>query len=1429
MAYNTTILADSPLTYFQLNETSGTTFANSGSLGGTSSAIGSGVTKGQINGIDGSNAIALDGGANAYFSFTQNANFMTDNQYSVEAWVKTTSGGSTKVIASYNPGSRGFSLGVNSSNRATFSIMNNNGSFSVTASGSTALLNDGNWHHLVGTVNSSTITIYVDGVATANASATAGTYGISNTLYGGASGSGAFNGQIDELAIYDGALTSTQVTTHYNANPTGTPASYTATPMTASSELVMPSVAAQKQVNYSVPPMTASGSMPNVIVPVNIGVSVPPMTATATFGPGYAATKTATIPVSIGITASSSPTTPLGGAYLTYDLGTHGTAQEFYVKVDLSSLPVDAVIGNGYLQVNIIGFGATPPATGAVYPLITDFNTSTVTHNSKPTKGAQIGTYSYSTSGFKLMDVSAAIQMIRAGTAYGFVLVPSNVTTSSNQVEISGINDVQPYRPDVDVVYYASGASNQTADVMTASSSFVMPSVFAGTGSTNAVDAITASANMVMPSVSAEQNPDVSVSAPVMNAAASMPGGYFQVNVGNVVDPATASALMTDVSVSGELNARVNANVMVAAATIIPPTEAQGNDADPYYLRLNSQVTETSALWYRMDEVSGTVAHNERGGGVGDGTYVGGPTLGVSGLEGRKAVHFDGVNDGIVFPDNDLLTAQGTYEFVFRTTKATQTIVQGIDFNFNNFGGALRGTMIGLTNGKIDIFPSNQGQYTGLTTLNDGQWHHVVVTFYRFGNAALNYPGQLAVYVDGKVELKRYLLENQVFVAIPDGLAGVGSRAEGLPVTIGERTATIPFEGDIMEFVFRPGAVLDETNAIRNYYYAFGYNPIYPEVMTASAKMPDAIGKGNQKRALALFWSTDTDENLNLPNYWDRYNWTGIRTSDTYAAVGPLLSHNRLSATFDLGGFKVFPRSIQRNETTDNPYAYLGGAYYDKVTGEQRYISLIEDIDVSGYDMVFFLNLPPTQANQQYGVEATPKNWENMVNDLRAAQDRYGFSIWAPQPELAAQLGVIDRWEVHSMLRETFASDAQGNASSLYDARGPQINPWNNGGVEISDPKYYYDTHAANKYRIVSLLDDFTSLGGYIIDDYFYGRPRDPYKIPFEGWKYREIASGLQIGDEMYYPQDFWAIASSSSWLGVHNQRRSVVAVPSENVKAGTILTKENDTHYVGTSEVANPFADYATSIVVKPGDSLKGRQVNGKIYVNFMEGADGNFGALRKQIVPPNDQISNPQDREDETKRAWDYASYRVSATAVSTGSGNQGPTGGAGQTPIGEGDAIDPVSGGDDIVGVNESEKYQVVFLTQHGMLERAFNWMSIRDEIQPGDKIVRPDIMAANASMAMPTVSGQKSAITNATAMLATAQMQAPAEAHGPDSLVLVLPMTAFANMVGIGRTISVEPMTAFATMVDNFDLVHAGGEQVVLYLHYSDAIVYMKEDA
>ena len=83
---------------------------------------------------------------------------------------------------------------------------------------------DGNWHHLVGTVNSSSAILYVDGsqVDTATIS---NNITVDNLLIGAENNRATlnptnyFNGKIDQIRIYDAALTSSQVTELYNEKP----------------------------------------------------------------------------------------------------------------------------------------------------------------------------------------------------------------------------------------------------------------------------------------------------------------------------------------------------------------------------------------------------------------------------------------------------------------------------------------------------------------------------------------------------------------------------------------------------------------------------------------------------------------------------------------------------------------------------------------------------------------------------------------------------------------------------------------------------------------------------------------------------------------------------------------------------------------------------------------------------------------------------------------------------------------------------------------------------------------------------------------------------------------------------------------------------------------------------------------------------------
>jgi hypothetical protein len=142
---------------------------------------------------------------------------------------------------------------------------------------------------------------------------------------------------------------------------------------------------------------------------------------------------------------------------------------------------------------------------------------------------------------------------------------------------------------------------------------------------------------------------------------------------------------------------------------------------------------------------------------------------------------------------------------------------------------------------------------------------------------------------------------------------------------------------------------------------------------------------------------------------------------------------------------------------------------------------------------------------------------------------------------------------------------------------------------------------------------------------------------------------------------------------------------------------------------------------------------------------------------------------------------------------------------------------------------EKFEIEQVTVPTWAMLGFAWLAATEEAVSGSVTIRPTPAAATAAMPNPTVVGQKSVVINAQAAVGVGVMKAPAEAHDPDVVVLALPFEATARMTGYGKTIAVAPFEGSGEMVDNFDLINAAGEQVVVYLHYVDAEVYLKEEA
>lgn len=146
--------------------------------------------------------------------------------FTQEAWIRTTSTTGGKIVGfgdrnSGLSGSYDRHLYMDAQGRVWFGVYKA-ATYTVNTTGS---LNDGKWHHVVGTLDPSGVTLYVDGrLVGRNAGTTTGQAYDGYWRVGGDkswSGNPYFNGDIDDVAIYPTALPAATVQNHFLAG-TGT-------------------------------------------------------------------------------------------------------------------------------------------------------------------------------------------------------------------------------------------------------------------------------------------------------------------------------------------------------------------------------------------------------------------------------------------------------------------------------------------------------------------------------------------------------------------------------------------------------------------------------------------------------------------------------------------------------------------------------------------------------------------------------------------------------------------------------------------------------------------------------------------------------------------------------------------------------------------------------------------------------------------------------------------------------------------------------------------------------------------------------------------------------------------------------------------------------------------------------------------------------
>ncbi|HXF11477.1 MAG TPA: LamG-like jellyroll fold domain-containing protein, partial [Desulfuromonadaceae bacterium] len=223
--------------YWRLGE-NGMTATNSGTLGSAANGTYVGATYGspggppssELPGFSAGNGCAYLNGAGNYISLANPAGLNFTNQITLQAWVRPNAvqGTAANLI----------SHGLNTNGTAEVALRITNNTYQIqawngTAHGVSAAIPAGdlgtsNWVQLAGTYDGAKWNLYRNGTLLASAADSIGAVLITNENWAiGARGAGTsqfYSGFVDEVAIFNRALTSNEIATAYSgANPTNPP------------------------------------------------------------------------------------------------------------------------------------------------------------------------------------------------------------------------------------------------------------------------------------------------------------------------------------------------------------------------------------------------------------------------------------------------------------------------------------------------------------------------------------------------------------------------------------------------------------------------------------------------------------------------------------------------------------------------------------------------------------------------------------------------------------------------------------------------------------------------------------------------------------------------------------------------------------------------------------------------------------------------------------------------------------------------------------------------------------------------------------------------------------------------------------------------------------------------------------------------------
>ncbi|MFE6995690.1 PKD domain-containing protein [Microbacterium sp. NPDC057659] len=222
-AYRTAVLKDSPRNYWPLGEASGATAYDW--AGGSDLTLNGSYTRNQSGAVSGESGKTSTrfNGSNAYGASSEK--IVAPQEFTIEAWVRTdTNGGPGGKMVGFGDAKTGLSssydrhIYMETNGRITFGAYPGS-TQTITSSGT---YNDAQWHYVVATLSGSGMSLYVDGARVAQRSDVySGQYYYGYWRVGGDrtwAGNTYFRGYLEDVAVYDSALSPQSIAAHYTAS-----------------------------------------------------------------------------------------------------------------------------------------------------------------------------------------------------------------------------------------------------------------------------------------------------------------------------------------------------------------------------------------------------------------------------------------------------------------------------------------------------------------------------------------------------------------------------------------------------------------------------------------------------------------------------------------------------------------------------------------------------------------------------------------------------------------------------------------------------------------------------------------------------------------------------------------------------------------------------------------------------------------------------------------------------------------------------------------------------------------------------------------------------------------------------------------------------------------------------------------------------------